>query len=69
MRLCSICKKRATISEDGVCDVCKGDAGYEIEGYASQIVSQKALIEAQREEAKHQDNYCWVKKNVFQNNV
>ena len=64
MRLCSICKKRVTISEDGICDVCRGNAGYNVEGYAFQIASQKALIEIQKEKDKHIDNYCWVKKNV-----
>ena len=69
MRLCSICEKRVTTNENGMCDICRGDAGYDEEGYASQIASQKILIEIEREKTRHQDNYCWVKKNVFQNNV
>jgi hypothetical protein len=69
MRLCSICEKRVTINEDGVCAICRGNAGYDIEGYASQVASQKSLIEVQREEAKHQNNFCWVKKNVFQKSI
>jgi len=69
MRHCIICKKRVTINGDAICNVCRGNAGYSTEGYASQVISQNALIEAQREKARHQNNYCWVKKNVFQNNV
>jgi len=69
MKLCIVCKKRVTTNESGMCDICEGDAGYFKEGYAFQMASQKGLIESEREKDRHQDNYLWVKKNVFRNNI
>ena len=52
MRLCSVCEKRVTINEDGICDICRGDAGYDVEGHAFRVASHKGLIELQREEER-----------------
>ena len=61
MKLCFVCEKRVTINEDGICDICKGNAGYDDEGYAFREASQKGLIEIEREKDRHRGNYCWVK--------
>ena len=61
MRMCIACEKRVTTNNDGVCDVCKGHAGYDLDGYLFKTASLKASINIERESSRHENNFQWVK--------